>query len=43
MGDMRYSCEVLLGKPKGNRPHRRRREDKIKMNVNETEWEEVTG
>ena len=38
MGERRGVCRVLMGKPEGKRPlgrHRRRREDNIKMDLQE--------
>jgi hypothetical protein len=44
MGEMRNAYNVLVGKPKGNRPlerPRRRWQDNIRMDVREIEWESV--
>jgi hypothetical protein len=44
MGEVKNVCTVLVGKPQGKRPLgkcRRRREDNIKMDLREIEWEGV--
>ena len=41
MGERRGVCRVLVAKPEGKRPlgrHRRRREDNIKMDLQEVGW-----
>jgi hypothetical protein len=46
MVEKRDAYRVLVAKPEGNRPlerHRRRREDNIKMNVQEVGWGVWTG
>ena len=42
VGERRDACEVLVGKPEGKRPFgrcRRRREDIIKMDLEEVGWD----
>jgi hypothetical protein len=44
MGEMRNAYNILVGKPEGKRPlgrPRRRREDIIKLDLKEIEWEGV--
>jgi hypothetical protein len=44
MGEMRYAYNILVGKPEGKRPLRRRRhrwEDDISMDLREIGWEGV--
>jgi hypothetical protein len=43
-GDMKYAYKILVGKPEGKRPLGRpklRKKDNIRMNLRETEWEDV--
>jgi hypothetical protein len=46
MGEGRGAYRILLGRPEGRRPHgrpRRRREDNIKMDLQEVAWGAWTG
>jgi hypothetical protein len=43
-GDKRNACEILMGKPEGKRPlrkSRQTREDNIKMDLQEIEWDSM--